>query len=377
MTYTSKTERQKDKPIILIVDDVPKNIQVLGTLLNKFECELAVAMNGQQALDTVKKIMPDLILLDIMMPQMDGHEVCRRLKNDEVTKDIPIIFLTAKIETEDVVKGFELGAVDYVTKPFIGRELLARVKTHLDYVQIKKSLKDEVASKNKFLSIISHDLRSSFGTVSSFVSLIKENRNTLSEEEMDDFLNDIDKTTRNTLELLENLLSWARAQTGIIKKQPKEFAIGRVINELVRASKKSSDKKAIQLTAEFGDDVSNVFADKNMTSLILRNLLSNAIKFTTKNGTIQVKAENNEENVKISVIDTGVGIAPEKVEKIFDIDQKVSTYGTENEEGNGLGLILCREFVIQNNGEIGIQSEENKGTNVWFTIPKFENVNSA
>lgn len=377
MTYTSKTERQKDKPIILIVDDVPKNIQVLGTLLNKFECELAVAMNGQQALDTVKKIMPDLILLDIMMPQMDGHEVCRRLKNDEVTKDIPIIFLTAKIETEDVVKGFELGAVDYVTKPFIGRELLARVKTHLDYVQIKKSLKDEVASKNKFLSIISHDLRSSFGTVSSFVSLIKENRNTLSEEEMDDFLNDIDKTTRNTLELLENLLSWARAQTGIIKKQPKEFAIGRVINELVRASKKSSDKKAIQLTAEFGDDVSNVFADKNMTSLILRNLLSNAIKFTTKNGTIQVKAENNGENVKISVIDTGVGIAPEKVEKIFDIDQKVSTYGTENEEGNGLGLILCREFVIQNNGEIGIQSEENKGTNVWFTIPKFENVNSA
>ena len=370
MAYTSKTERKKDKPIILIVDDVPKNIQVLGTLLNKIDCELAVAMNGQQALDTVKKIMPDLILLDIMMPIMDGHEVCRRLKSDNITSDIPIIFLTAKIETEDIVKGFEMGAVDYVTKPFIGRELVARVKTHLEYVQIKNSLKDEVASKNKFLSIISHDLRSSFGIVSSFVNLIRENRNSLSNDEIDDFLNDINKTTKNTLDLLENLLNWAKAQTGIIKIEPEKFELKKVVNELILASKKASDKKLIELTSEIDENISEVFADKNMTLLVIRNLLSNAIKFTPNKGKVKVKAENTDDAVKISVIDTGVGIASEKVEKIFDINQKVSTHGTEMEEGNGLGLILCKEFVIQNNGEIGIESEEKSGTTVWFTLPK-------
>ena len=134
-------------PTILIVDDVPKNIQVLGTLLNNFECELAVAMNGQQALDTVAKIKPDLILLDVMMPIMDGHEVCRRLKASEKTKDIPVIFITAKSESEDIINGFELGAVDYITKPFIGSELLARVKTHLSLKKLKNHSRKKLQQK--------------------------------------------------------------------------------------------------------------------------------------------------------------------------------------------------------------------------------------
>ena len=130
----------KKKPVILIVDDVPKNVQVLGNYLQQVDCDLAVAMNGHQALNTVSRLKPDLILLDVMMPSMDGHEVCRRLKRNNQTKDIPIIFLSAKSETEDIIKGFELGAVDYIAKPFIGCELLARVKTHLALKQLKESL---------------------------------------------------------------------------------------------------------------------------------------------------------------------------------------------------------------------------------------------
>ncbi|MBF0451197.1 MAG: diguanylate cyclase [Candidatus Magnetomorum sp.] len=140
--------------LILIVDDLPQNLQVLGSILRKSKYQIAVATNGQQAIDVLKNISPDLILLDVMMPGIDGHEVCRRLKEQDSTRDISIIFLTAKSETDDIVKGFELGAVDYITKPFNATELLARVKTH---VELKKNrdvilnLIDELEGKNRIL----------------------------------------------------------------------------------------------------------------------------------------------------------------------------------------------------------------------------------
>jgi len=143
--------------LILIVDDLPQNLQVLGSILRKNKYQIAVATNGQQALDVLNNISPDLILLDVMMPEIDGHEVCRRLKEQERTREISIIFLTAKSETSDIVKGFELGAVDYVTKPFNATELLARVRTH---IELKKNrdvilnLIDELEEKNKTLETL-------------------------------------------------------------------------------------------------------------------------------------------------------------------------------------------------------------------------------
>lgn len=359
------------KPVILIVDDVPRNIQVLGALLNKFECELAVAMNGQQALDTVSKIQPDLILLDVMMPIMDGHEVCMRLKESNETKEIPIIFITAKSETEDIIKGFELGAVDYVTKPFIGSELLARVKTHLTLKNIKESLQDEVATKNKFFSIISHDLRGSFGIILSFVQLIQENREYLSTEEINELLADIGKTSKNTLNLLENLLEWARSQTGRINFNPEKLLVHDLSAEVIQSSQDIAINKEINLHTTV--DISNsAFADRNMVLLVIRNLVSNAIKFTPKKGEIIIESKELDNSVKISVRDSGVGIKSEKIDSLFKIDSKVSTLGTENEQGNGLGLVLCKEFVEHNGGEIGVDSEIGKGTTVWFTLPKTE-----
>ena len=135
---------ENKKPLIMMVDDVPKNLQLLGIILKKTDCEIAAATNGKQVLEMVGHNKPDLILLDVMMPIMDGHEVCKHLKADPETKDIPVIFLTAKTETSDIVQGFELGAVDYVTKPFTPAELLSRVKTHLELKQAKEQLKQNV-----------------------------------------------------------------------------------------------------------------------------------------------------------------------------------------------------------------------------------------
>jgi len=155
MVYMSATQSfDNSQALILIVDDLPQNLQVLGSILRKNKYQIAVATNGQQAIDVLENISPDLILLDVMMPGIDGHEVCRRLKEQERTRDISIIFLTAKSETADIVKGFDLGAVDYITKPFNATELLSRVKTH---IELKKNrdvilnLIDELEEKNKIL----------------------------------------------------------------------------------------------------------------------------------------------------------------------------------------------------------------------------------
>ena len=367
-----RSEKNK-KPIILIVDDVPKNVQVLGNLLKNLDCELAVAMNGKQALDTVARIKPDLILLDVMMPVLDGHEVCRHLKKSEETRDIPVIFLTAKTETEDIVKGFELGAIDYVTKPFIGSELLARVKTNLWLKKTREELKDEVRTKNKFFSIISHDLRGSIGIVLNLSQLLQGSRNSFSEEEFNELIKDIGNTSENTLNLLDNLLEWARAQTGSIKYNPEKLEIKKLVSETLELNSEAALKKNINIIPDIQEN-NPVFADKNMVLLVLRNLISNAVKFTPQGGKVAITAKENEEFVKILIADTGVGIQPATMEKLFQIDTKISTEGTNNEQGNGLGLLLCKEFIEFNGGNIGIYSESGKGTTAWFTLPKYQNI---
>lgn len=362
---------EKRKPTLLIVDDVSQNIQVLGTHLSRIDCNIAIAMNGKQAMEAVDKVNPDLILLDVMMPVMDGHEVCRRLKNDESTKDIPVIFLTAKTETEDIVEGFKLGAIDYIAKPFIGRELIARVKTHLAFRDMQQRLEEEVAAKNKFFSIISHDLRGSFGIILSFVQILQESRIYLSEDELNELLDDIGKTANNTLGLLENLLEWARSQTGSIKYNPEKLKVSELVTESLNPNRESADKKRIELSSKLNGSPF-VMADKNMVSLVVRNLVSNAIKFTPKNGKIEVLSEKLDNFLKVSVVDNGLGIEPERIEKLFSIDKKISTNGTNNEQGNGLGLILCKEFVERNGGNIAVKSKKDQGTTVSFTLPLIE-----
>jgi signal transduction histidine kinase len=367
MKETTEKILRKKNPIILIVDDVPRNIQVLGTLLKKTDCELAVATSGQQALDTVARIKPDLILLDIMMPGMDGFEVCRKLKASIETNDIPVIFLSAKNETADMIKGYELGAVDYITKPVTGIELLTRVKTHLDFKEAKEKLKEEMVARDKFFSIISHDLHSSFGIILSFVQLLANNRNNLSDQEIDEFLGDIESTTKNSLELLENLLEWARTQSGGIRFNPVKLNLGKLVQEILKSAGDIAGNKKIQITSTVNSQ--SIVADRNMLLLIIRNLVSNAIKFTPVGGQISIFSDMVDSSIKISVADNGVGIDQNKIEQLFRIDHKVSTPGTQNELGNGLGLILCQEFIQQHGGEIGIDSSPEKGTTVWFTLP--------
>ncbi len=368
MTEKNNSFNRFGKQTILIVDDVAKNVQVLGNLLSEFDYQLVVAMSGRQALDTLARIKPDLILLDIMMPEIDGFEVCRQLKNLESTRDIPVIFLTAKTDAEDIVKGFELGAVDYITKPFVRTELLARVKTHLSLKKTKEQLFDEIAAKNKFFSIISHELRGSFSVILGFVKIMQEYRDTLSETEVSDLINELGSNAKSTFELLENLLYWARMQTTGIRIKAEKLPAYDLVEQIIKTLKEIAHKKDIKIIS--GISPGNIiFADDNMIQTIIRNLVSNAIKFSHRGETITISSEVMGNQIKISVTDTGVGIYPDKIDTLFRIDAKVTTLGTENEKGSGLGLVLCKEFVELNQGEIGIESEVGKGTTVWIKLP--------
>jgi two-component system sensor histidine kinase/response regulator len=357
-----------DNKLILIVDDNPENLKVLGSILKLNGLSPAFAKNGMKALSSVKNRRPDLILLDIMMPEMDGFEVCRQLKQDSVSQEIPIIFLTAKTEKQDVIQGLELGAVDYVTKPFNSKELMTRVNTHLELKAAKEKLRQAVATKDKFFSIIAHDLANIFNTSLGSSSLLTGVQEQLDDEERKEFLLLIHHSLEKGYNLLKNLLEWSRSQTGRIQVTLATLQLKNMVDQNISLLKNNAKAKNITLFSSV--DNLSVVADEKMLDTVIRNLLSNAIKFTPKGGKVDISATKVQENVvEISISDTGVGIEPENLDNLFRIDVSVSTRGTAKEEGTGLGLILCKEFVEKNGGTIGVESEPKKGSRFYVRLP--------
>jgi len=206
---------------ILIVDDQAQNLQVLAATLSKLEVKTVAATSGKQVLAVAFNNPPDLILLDIMMPEVDGYQVCKELKENELTKDIPIIFITAKTQTEDIVQAFEYGAVDYITKPFNHTELLKRVTLQLQLKKYRDDIKQKNAeleqlnaTKDKLFSIIAHDLRGPMGNLRNVLDLLVDSNSDISADERERFLVLLRDTTTQTYYLLENLLSWSLSQRG-------------------------------------------------------------------------------------------------------------------------------------------------------------------
>ncbi len=367
----NKTEHAT-KNLILIVDDNYKNLQLLGNVLRQENYEIAVSTTGLQALKTVKEVKPDMILLDVMMPEMNGYEVCKILKNDELTADIPIIFLTAKTASEEVVMGLNLGAVDYITKPFNNAELLVRVKAHLELKNSKEELKRINATKDKFFSIIAHDLKNPFITMLGFSSMLITDYYEFTDEERLDYLNEMEKVAKKSHQLLENLLQWSRSQTGRMEFIPKEKDITLIVFETLTLLESQAKAKNITLVNNTIYDMT-AFFDEDMITTVFRNLCSNAIKFTYEGGNIQVDYVDEGEFYQIIISDNGVGMDEKTINALFKIDVQQTRTGTNNEQGTGLGLILCKEFVERNGGKIWVTSNLGTGSSFHFTIPKHKN----
>jgi CheY-like chemotaxis protein len=245
---------EENKSIILVVDDTEQNLSVLGNVLMETGYEVIPASSGKEALESISEMPPDLILLDIMMPEMDGYEVCKILKADEKTREIPIIFLTAKIETEDIVKAFNMGAVDYVTKPFRKEELLARVKTHLELQRSLKAEQDLVKMKDKLFSIIGHDLKGPIGTFMMMLETVTDDANQYTVETIMDYLNKMKTVAKSTYQLLDNLLSWARSQRKLVEYNPSDLFLNNIVGQCFKVLGETANKKSITLTNNIGPD---------------------------------------------------------------------------------------------------------------------------
>ena len=365
--------RYRKKPLILIVDDIEANIQLLATMLADNGFDIGVAYSGVEALDAISAYKPDLILLDIMMPEMDGFEVAKILKNNDLTKEIPIIFLTAKADINDITKGFEIGANDYVTKPFQSQELLARVHTHLKLKFLMQELIQMNNIRNKFFSIISHDLKNPFSGILGLSQMLAEDADKLSKDEVQHTGEVMHKSAKVLYELLENLLEWSRSQLGTIEFKQHPLDINEYVSKAISIYQIKADQKNLSIRS-FISTEAKIYADNYMLNTILRNLIGNAIKFTPENGIILVGATACDDNnfVKLFVRDSGIGIPEDSKDKIFRLDTKFVRIGTNNEIGTGLGLILVKELVEKHQGTIWFESEEGKGTTFYFTLPKYE-----
>ena len=515
---------------ILLVEDNDLQLKLINEYFRNLDAEVICAKNAFEAWQSANKQIPDLILLDIMMPGMSGIELCKKFKASNKFSDIPIIFLTALGNKKDIITGLQAGAADYIAKPFDQQELMARIMVHyelkkskdiilaqnnalklelerrriaeenfrlffqavssspamviitdkdgiIEYVnpafteitgyrldeaqgktsnllksdyhndaffsnmwdtitnglewtgeicnkkkngeifweyasiaplknddgsfshivsvmiditenknstdKIKKyniELQELNATKDKFFSIIAHDLRNPLSVLMTSTEILANPEYELNAAETQDFSVEIHKSSKRLYYLLENLLTWARSQTGRIEFTPNYHLAKELIESSISILAPNASAKNIQIFADIPDDAV-MYCDDNMILTVLRNLISNAIKFTPMNGTIEVKIDkiitspkNWNKYLQISVTDSGVGISEDIINNIFKIDACNSTLGTQNEKGTGLGLIICKEFIDKHQGDIWVENSTATGTVFAFTVPMQSNL---
>jgi signal transduction histidine kinase len=363
------TSSSNNRGTILVVDDNPTNIELLLVYLHENEYRILVTRDGQNAIERACKVKPDLILLDIMMPGMDGFECCEHLKNNPSTKDIPIIFMTALSDIQTKLKGFELGAVDYITKPFQRAEVSARIATHLTIQHQRKKLAELNASKDRFFSIVAHDMKGAFGSLMTFTQYISKSFDDWNREELKGLIFEMCTSAEKNYKLLENFLEWSRIQMGAIPFRPNKTLIEYVIVQAIQLFQEHAISKDITIDYDFTSE-HHVIADSQMLATIFRNLISNAVKFTPKSGTITISCTELSDSIEIKITDSGCGMNQTTVDQLFMLNKKHQTVGTEGEKGTGLGLLLCKELVEKHQGSLHVSSIEGKGTTFQILLPK-------
>ena len=372
-TLESKINRSDYK--ILIVDDVMSNVLLLKILLTNEKFQVCTANCGNAFIEQARKEHPDLILLDVMMPDINGFDTAVIMKKDDELKDIPIIFLTALNTPQDLVKGFQVGASDFLTKPFNKEELIMRVMQQISLVAAKRiierqnrELKATLNNRDKMYSVIAHDLRSPMASIRMVLNLVVQST---SEEtvgpELYTLLDQANRESEEVHDLLDNLLKWTKSQTGRLNVVLQDLDLNDIIPGVVEIFEMIAQTKHITLDLRKTEDPLKVHADNDMLKTVLRNFMSNAIKFSPENSTIQILMANEGEFARVSVKDEGVGIAADRLDTIFHKGE--TTYGTGGEEGSGLGLQLCQDFARKNGGDCYVESVEGQGSTFSFTVP--------
>lgn len=375
-----------DESKVLIVDDEVKNIKLLKGILFSENYRIYEASSGEVAIDLVHSIRPDLILLDVMMPGISGFEVCRQLKQDEKTKTIPIIMVTALREKEHRLKALESGGDDFLSKPVDSTEVVVRVKSLLRiksyHDEISNNYKEIAAKNEKLLELektkdglmhmIVHDLRTPLGAIFGFIDIMLLNKQRLAQDQIKALEKCID-FCQELKEMIESLLSIYKLEEGKMKLNIETANMEDMIDETVQQFFVKSAEKQIALSYDRSDRHLIALADSRLVKRVLANLLNNAIRHTPFGGRIKIFAESdqNNDNLHIKVVDNGDGISSEYHQKIFDKFEQVKLKKSGIAVGaSGLGLAFCKLAVEGHGGRIWVESEgEGEGSSFQFTLP--------
>lgn len=356
-----------NKALILVVDDQAANIQAVGALLAKNGYEVMPALSGEQALARVAQKTPNLVLLDMQMPGMNGFEVCARLKADAATADIPIIFLTASHEREILVHAFAQGAVDYVTKPFMPEELLARVKTHVELKAARDHLVTIARERAELTQIVAHDLKNPLTSILFTADMLERSQS--KPERLPELVRGLRDSANRCVSFIDGYLGrWAQSDTPR-RLELAAFPLARCVIQAAEGLKLKAENRRMRIAVQLLDEPT-VRANEIALQHVLENLISNALRYAPEGSTVDVECSTGRSGMaKVSVMDRGPGVAEADRNKLFKRYTKLA-----NAEGvahsSGLGLAIAKEEMDRMGGHLWYEERDGGGACFSLVLPQ-------
>lgn len=360
---------------IMVVEDSAVTRRQLRRLLEREGFEVLEAKSGEEALWLAGESEPDLILLDVMMDGIDGFTVCKRILSKQEFAHIPVIFLTGLSDHGEIVRGFEAGAVDYITKPFHPAEGISRISLHLKHRRLLKlqvtyidELENLNTAKDRLLRVASHDLRNPLTAITGLVEFLQEGLQDIDPDQKE-MLDSVHDASIRMTALINNLLDLSALDHGKISISMAAIDLGALIEETTSLYSIRAKQKNIGLSWTIPPERLMVQADRTQIQRVLDNLISNAIKFTPPFGEVQVNVKYSSNEIRVQIEDSGPGVCPEDAGKLFAEFGKTRNPATAGEAGSGLGLNICQRIVQMHRGRIAHINREEGGSCFFFTLP--------
>jgi signal transduction histidine kinase len=354
---------------ILVVDDDRVNLRIVGGILRHEGYVISEAVSGEQALEVYAEFRPNLVLLDVMMPGIDGFETCRILRKTYGDTGAPVIFVTAKSEAEDIVMGFDAGGVDYLTKPFRPKEVLARIRTHLSNQLLVEQLSKANAAKDRFLGMCAHDLRNPLSSIRGLAELMNENAIGILTAEQREIVHTIYGASQSMLQLVNELLDVATIEAGHLKLAKEPTKVADIVERSVHLSNIEAAKKNTRIEMVNGTKDPLVDVDRNKIRQVVDNLINNAVKYSPRGSLITVEVRAEEATAGFAVKDNGPGIPDDERHKLFKDYGRLTAQPTDGEKSTGLGLAICRKIVEAHGGTISVENIPGRGCEFVVRLP--------
>ncbi len=354
---------------ILVVDDDRLNLRILKGILQPEGYALADADSGESALDAYERFQPDLVLLDVVLPGIDGFATCRELRRRHADGAAPVIFITAKSESDDIVEGLTAGGVDYLPKPFRAKEVVARIRTHLQSRLLLEQLTQANEAKNRFLGMAAHDLRNPLASIRGLAEFLEDPAMGDLNSEQKDLVSTIRETSQSMLRLVNELLDVATIEAGELQIQLAACRLDEVVTKCAYLANMDAGRKKTTITVEPLPKLPEIQADEAKIKQVVENLLSNAIKYSPPASTIRVALKASTNDVMLSVFDQGPGIPEQERDRLFKDFGRLSTKPTGGEKSTGLGLAICHKIVEAHRGSINAYNLPDRGCEFRVTLP--------